>query len=445
MKVKLIKDALKMAWPSVLESFFVSLTGMVDSLMVSALGAYAVSAIGLTAQPKFVVLAIFIAMNVGTSAIVARRKGQEDRYGANQILVLTLIMATVFGILLGTVVSGFAGPIMKLCGSAPDTHEGATLYFEIIIQGMIFQVISLAINAAQRGAGRTQIAMRTSLVSNGINMLGNYLLIEGNFGFPALGIRGAAYATVFGSVVACAMSICSIIPKDGFISLPYMIKNKVKPVIQTVHTMVGFASNVFVEQIFARLGFLAVTIMAANLGTDVFAAHQVGMNIMGLSFSFADGMQVAAVALIGSSLGKNEIELAKNYGKICQRIGNVISLILAFIYTIGGEFLYSLYFDEAYIIDIGIVILRFITIIVVLQIAQVIYMGCLRSAGDVKFTTITACFSIGVIRPAVAYILCYVLELGIIGIWLGILADQCTRLALTSWRFKSGKWTKIRI
>ena len=78
--------AFQMAWPAVMESFFIALAGMVDSLMVSSIGAYAVAAVGLTTQPKFIGLCIFIAMNVSVSALVARRRGEKDRIGANQVL-----------------------------------------------------------------------------------------------------------------------------------------------------------------------------------------------------------------------------------------------------------------------------------------------------------------------------------------------------------------------
>ena len=78
-----------------------------------------------------------------------------------------------------------------------------------------------------------------------------------------------------------------------------------------------------------RIGFLTVSKMVANLGTAAFAAHQVGMNLMNMSFSFGDGMQVAAVALCGRSLGEGKPEQAKMYGTICQRMGNMISVVLA--------------------------------------------------------------------------------------------------------------------
>ena len=146
--------------------------------------------------------------------------------------------------------------------------------------------------------------MRTNVTSNVVNMIGNYLLIQGHLGFPAMGIAGAALATVFGTIVACIMSICSLIPKDNFVSIPYIIKERVRITLEPAKNMAKIASSVFIEQVFMRTGFLLVSIMAARLGTSAYAAHQVAMNVMNLSFSFGDGMQVASVALCGRSLGE---------------------------------------------------------------------------------------------------------------------------------------------
>lgn len=440
-----IQETFQMAWPAVLESFFVALAGMIDSLMVSSIGAYAVAAVGLTTQPKFIGLAPFVAANVAVSAIVARRKGQDDRDGANKTLVAAMVFVVLAGIAVSLLCVVLADPIIRLCGSNEDTHDAAVIYFQIIMGGMMFNIVSLVINAAQRGAGRTKIAMKTNVTANVLNMIGNYLLIGGKFGFPALGIQGAALATVFGTVVACGMSIASVFPKDSFISIPYMIARKIRFRMTALKGIFHIGSNIFLEQILLRIGFMMVSVMTAKLGTDAFAAHQVGMNVMSLSFSFGDGMQVAAVALIGRSLGEEKPEMAKMYGSICQKMGLAISVVLAVFYLLGGEFLYSLYFEEPHIIAMGVEIMRVVVIIVVLQISQVIYMGCLRGAGDVFFTTVASTFSVTFVRTVCSYILCYGIGMGLIGIWFGIVCDQFCRFVLTRWRFKSGAWTKVKI
>lgn len=417
------QTAVNMAWPAIVESFFIAFAGLVDSLMVSSLGSYAVAAVGLTTQPKLLGLAFFFALNVSISALVARRRGEQRQGAANE----TLVTALVFIILAAAVFSvgfvAFASPIIHLCGSTAETHNGAVTYFRIIMGGMIFNCIQMGINSAQRGAGNTKITMRTNVTSNTINIILNYLLINGHFGFPALGIQGAALATVTGTVVGCVMSILSITKQDGFLNLGYILKNKIKPTIAAFISLVRVGYSVFFEQVFMRIGFMMTAIMAAKQGTDAMAAHQVGMNIMSLSFAFGDGLQSAAVALIGAG----------------------IAVCLVAIYLFGGRWLYSLFFEEQHIIEIGVSIIHVIIFVVIFQICQVIYMGCLRGAGDMLYTAVASMISVTFIRTIVSYLGGYTLGLGIVGIWFGVLADQMSRFIFATIRFKQGKWVKIKI
>ncbi len=439
------KEAVRMAWPAVCESFFIALAGMVDSLMVSSMGASAVAAVGLTTQPKFMGLALFFAMNVSVSALVARRRGEKNQRSANQILLVAILFVIVATVLISSACVMWANEIINFCGSAPETHEPAVIYYRIIMGCMIFNVLSMVINAAQRGSGNTMIAMRTNIVSNVVNIIANYLLIQGHLGFPALGIAGAAIATVFGTVIACIMSFASLFRRDGFVSIYYIMEQQIRPALEPVISIIKLGFSVFIEQILMRVGFMSTAMMAAKMGTNALAAHQVGMNILGLTFSFGDGMQVAAVALIGRSLGEGSPDKAKAYGKTCRMIGLGISCVLAVVYFFGGEWLYHLFFAEQEIVDIGVMIIRIMIIIVLFQVSQVIYMGCLRGAGDTTYTAIASTISVTIIRTSASYFFGFVMGLGMAGIWMGILADQISRFLFASIRFKQGKWTKIHI
>lgn len=417
------QTAVNMAWPAIVESFFIAFAGLVDSLMVSSLGSYAVAAVGLTTQPKLLGLAFFFALNVSISALVARRRGEQRQGAANETLVTALVFIILAAAAFSVGFVAFASPIIHLCGSTAETHNGAVTYFRIIMGGMIFNCIQMGINSAQRGAGNTKITMRTNVTSNTINIILNYLLINGHFGFPALGIQGAALATVTGTIVGCVMSILSITKQDGFLNLGYILKNKIKPTIAAFISLVRVGYSVFFEQVFMRIGFMMTATMAAKQGTDAMAAHQVGMNIMSLSFAFGDGLQSAAVALIGAG----------------------IAVCLVAIYLFGGRWLYSLFFEEQHIIEIGVSIIHVIIFVVIFQICQVIYMGCLRGAGDTLYTAVASMISVTFIRTIVSYLGGYTLGLGIVGIWFGVLADQMSRFIFATIRFKQGKWVKIKI
>ena len=444
-KKSLLMETLRMAWPAVLESFFISLAGMIDTMMVSSLGTYAVAAVGLTTQPKFITLAVFFACNVAVSALVARRRGQDDRRNANEILLTAIVFTIIACIILSVLSIVFSNQIISVSGSNPETHGPAVTYFNVIQGCMIFNVMSLVINAAQRGSGNTKIAMTTNVTSSIVNMVFNYLLIGGQFGFPRWELFGAAVATVLGTVAACAMSLRSLFNKNSYVSIPYILENKIRPLGSALSSIYRLGSNMLVENVAMRVGFVTTAMIAARLGTDAFAAHNVGMNFLSLGFSFGDGMQVAAVALIGRSLGERNPEKAKVYGSLCQRTGLAISLILAMILFFFGRNLFGLFFTDPKVLDMGVMICDYIIVIVVFQISQIIFGGCLRGAGDVKFTLFASLISVTIIRTAVTWVLTSIFNLGLTGIWIGILSDQVSRFIFLSIRFHRGEWTQLLI
>ena len=439
------KKAISVAWPAMTESFFVTLAGMIDTMMVATMGSYAVAAVGLTNQPKFIGLTLFFGINVAVSALVARRKGEQRQESANEILLTALGLTVALCAVITVLFVVFAPKIMEWAGSNADTHEAAVEYFQIIMGGMFFNVLTMVINAAQRGSGNTRLSMTTNLTSSVVNVLFNYLLIEGHLGFPAWGIRGAAIATVLGTVVSAGMAVFSLFRPRSYVRIPEMIRRKIRWTKESAKSIWQLAYNTSLENIAMRVGFLATALLAARLGTDEFAAHNIGMNILGLGFSFADGMQVAAVALTGEALGAGLKEEAREYGGICQRIGFLISVVLALLLLIGGRWFFGLYFKEPHILDMGVIISRYIMFIVLLQISQIIYTGCLRAAGDVRYTLKGALISVTLIRTGVTLLLVLVFNLGLHGIWLGVMSDQLSRFTLMRRRFRQGNWVNLKI
>ena len=309
----------------------------------------------------------------------------------------------------------------------------------------MFNIISLYINAAQKGSGRTKIAMYTNVTSNIVNIFCNYLLIDGHLGFPALGIQGAAIATVIGTVIACFMSIISVFKKDSYIYLPYIIKEHIRPAMEEITVLAKMGLNFLGEMLMTRVGFMATAILTAKLGTDPYAAHQVGMNFLNIGFAFGDGMQIAAVALVGRSLGEKNIDKAKEYAKITQKVGLVISLCLSAVFAFLGKPLFGLFFKQEHMMAMGVMICIFIAVIMPIQICKIINSGVLRGAGDVKFTLFQSVFSITLVQPLSTWLLMMYLKLGLTGVWGSILLTQFLQCVLLGGRYLSNKWTTKKI
>ena len=302
------QTAFHMAWPAVMESFFIALAGMVDSLMVSSMGPEAVAAVGLTTQPKFIGLCIFIATNVSVSALVARRRGEKDQYGANQVL----LMAAAFTLAVGTLISMacvfFADPIIRLCGANEDTQAGAVRYFQIIMGGMMFNIISMAINAAQRGAGNTKIAMRTNVTSNVVNMIGNYLLIQGNLGFPRLGITGAALATVAAQAASVLLSLAVIRRR----TLPFTIgKKNLRFERRLVGRILALGTPIALQDLLVSISFLVILAIVNSMGVIASAGVGVAEKLCAFIMLVASAYMQSMSAFVAQNMGAGKPERAK--------------------------------------------------------------------------------------------------------------------------------------
>lgn len=435
--------AFKIAWPSAIETALVSLVGSIDTMMVGGLGAAAIAAVGITNQPKFILLAMIFSLNVGVTAIVARRRGQNDKDGANSCLRQSLIICFGLALVMAAVGFYFARPILVFAGAESDVIELAVGYFRILMVSLVFTSISLTINAAQRGSGNTKISMRTNLAANGVNLVCNFFLINGIWIFPKFGVNGAAMATVIGSVVGCIMSIRSLYRANSYVRLSF--KGGLKFDKQTMKGLLAVSGSAMVEQVFMRVGFFAYAKIVATLGTVAFATHQICMNVINISFSFGDGLSIASSSLVGQSLGAKRPDMAIIYGKIGQRMSFIISTALFFLFVFGRNFIMDLFTDDPKIIALGAIILIIIAFTTHVQTSQVVISGCLRGAGDTTFVAMGSFISIGVIRPLLTYLLCIPLGFGLIGAWAGLFADQLLRLVINYRRFSQGKWTNIEI
>lgn len=433
----------QIAWPSAIESTLVGLVGAVDTMMVGGIGTDAIAAVGITNQPKFILLAAINSLNVGVTAIVARRKGENDRESANGCLRQCLLICIAIAIFMAVMGFSFASEILVFAGATPDYLDYAVSYFRILMVSIFFQAVNLTINAAQRGAGNTKISMRTNVTGNLVNVVFNYLLINGIGFFPKLGVRGAAIATALGALVACSMSVVTLLRKNAFLS--FHVKGTWRLQKALLLLLVSISGSALVEQVFMRIGFFTYAKLVAALGTTAYATHLICMNILSLSFNFADGFGVAASSLVGQSLGAKRSDMAILYVKSGQRIVFCVSAILCVLFIVGRSFLVSLFTTEAEVIELGSVIMLLIACITWLQTSQVVVSGSLRGAGDTRFVALSSLISIAILRPFLAWLFCYPLGFGLIGAWFSLLADQGMRLALNFWRFSTGKWAAIKV
>ena len=442
------KDIMNIAWPVLIELVLSSLFGMINMMMLGnipdhAYAAAAVSAVGVTNQPLFLGLSLVQALNVGGTALIARYFGSGKHDRMENVMKHVMIISMILSVPLTALAFVYSDQIMAFMGAMPDTIEVGRGYFRIICISYLFQSFNFSITGSLRGIGETQIPMGVNLRANFLNVVGNALLIYGLFGIPELGIVGAATSTIIANAVASLLLIRYL--RSGKSKLNFSFKHKFQFSMKTMKNLakIGFPSAM--EQLVLRAGLILFIQIVSGLGTVVFAAHNIGMNILSLSFTLGQAFGIAASSLVGRSLGADDADLAEKYATNTSRIGTVFGTLLGIGFFFGAEFIVSLYSNDPEIIRNGAIALRVAAITQPFQSHQLIVAGSLRGAGDTVFPLISTFVGILVIRVLAATFFVNVLGLGLLGAWLAVMLDQVIRWLLIAMRFKSGKWKKVRI
>ncbi len=440
----LFSDIVRLAWPSLLELTLTQLTSMVDLMMVGGLGAWAITAVGLTTQPKFLLMTMFVAMNVGATAMVARYRGAGEPEKANQTLKQALILT--FGLsLLASIFGYFFSERMILFMGAADaeTLAGGTTYLQFQMIGLVPLAITSTFTATLRGVGHTRVAMYYNLAANVVNVFFNYVLINGHFGFPRLEVAGASLATIIGQMVAFVMALTVILKGNHYLHL--RIKEGFRVQWNHMRNIINIGIPAMMEQLAMRAGMIVFARTVASLGTVVYATHQISMNIQAMSFMTGQAFSVSATSLVGQSLGKKRPDMAQSYSNHTRRLGMAVSLALAAAFFFFGRQIVSLYTDEPAIIAQGAWILKLVAFAQPFQSSQFILAGALRGAGDTRATMVITFLTVMLVRPLLAILLVNHFNLGLNGAWIALVTDQLLRSGLVLLRYNSGKWKQIRL
>lgn len=443
------REIFKIGVPVFVELLMGTLFGMVDMIMLGNSGTGAIvtasiAAIGITNQYTFIGLSLLSALTTGATAIIARYIGakKHDRIEnvLRHILLLAMLFLAVPVIIFGLTKSDL---IMGFIGAQPDAIEAGRDYFRAIMVGFIFQAFNFATFASMRGTGDTKTPMRINMVANILNVIGNAVLIFGLFGFPAMGVTGAGVSTALSQVVAAILSFIYLVKGKNVVKLtlsePFHFDSKI------IYNLVKIGIPAAIEQVLFRVGILLYVRTVADLGTTVYATHQLSLNILSLSFTIGQAFGVAASTLVGRSLGQNDTDLAENYMKDIRNIGMLLAIPVSLLLFFGSSVILRLYTQDPEIISMGSGVLKMIAFIQPFQAAQFISAGGLRGAGDTMFTLVSTGVGVLGVRNLGATIFIRMLGMGLTGAWIALIFDQMMRWVLIGYRVRTGHWKHVKL
>ena len=431
--------------PVLIETALSSFYGVIDMMMVGKYDANGLAAIGLTSNPLSIFLSIFQAINVGTTTLVAWNVGAKKMKDAQDVMRISLIMNLVSGLAMTVIGMLLSRPIVDFMGGKGEVAVLAIEYYDILVVGTTFQALTYSVTAAMRGAGLSKVPMMYNSFSNLLNVVGNWLLIDGKLGIPALGVIGAGYSTLISRIICCLWALWyAFLSKGNGISFRNRygtFRFSWKRVSQMLR--IGIPSAL--ENLIMNCGSMFYVKIVNSLGDAAFAAHQICNNVNSLTSAPSTALNVTANTVIGQYLGANEFDNAKKYKSYLCRISLVISVVMGAVVILFAREIAGFYVKpgETEILALTLPVFYILVVQYITGHINGVVMGALRAAGDTQFALYLNSFAFLFFRIPLAYVFGVVCGWGLVGVWLSLIAHSWLNFAIISIRYRSGKWLGI--
>ena len=428
--------------PLIIEQMLNSLMGMVDTLMVSRVGAEAISAVSLVDSINNLVLQVFAAMAAGAAIICSQYLGRKDEKGCNDAakqIVLTVVVISSVIMIIGV---GFRKPLLHLIfGSVEEAvMTNAQMYFLITALSYPFIALFQAGAAFYRACGNSKFTMKTALIANVANIVGNTLFIF----VLQMGAAGAAISTLI-SRALCAFVVFYALRKPGY---AIQLKNyfSIRPDFNLIVKILAIGVPSGIENGMFQFGKLAIQSTVSSLGTAAIAAQAMTIIFENVNGMAAVGIGIGLMTVVGQSIGAGRQEEAKYYiVKLAgyAEVAMIISCILVYIAARPVTVLAGMS-EESTALCMQMILA--ITIVKpLLWVPSFTPPNGLRAAGDVRFSMITATLTMWLCRVALSIFLMRVVKTGPIGVWYGMFADWGVRGVIFTIRFLRGKWLRFKV
>ena len=434
-----------LAWPVIVENLLQTAVGMVDLLMVSRLGAAAIAGVGIGTQILFVIFMSIGALAVSTTALVARRTGEQRPAEASRVLKQSVLLALGAGVLLALCGVPAAEHIVRLLGaeSTVVTLGGSYLRITFLFSG--FLIASFVLGAGLRGVGDSRKPMMAAMLINVVNISLDYVLIFGHLGFPALGVEGAAWAAAIGRSSGAAVLAFFLLRASSRQRLSLLGREGWRPDLDIIRRLVQIGLPSLIEGLSRSLGFLMFSTIVIGLGTTVFAAQRVVFALMSLSFMPGFAFGIAASALTGQALGAERPDRARRATWFAVRSALLWMGSLAVLFFFGGPWLTRLFTSDPEIVRIGSSGLKALALGQPFFACSMVLAGALRGAGDTRFPMLTSSVGMWVVRLPTAWWFALELGWGLPGAFASFALGSAIEATIMTWRYRRGHWASIKV
>src|SRR3989344_3514175 len=433
----LIKAMVAIALPTVLSSLLQGMYNVVDMFWVGKLGAAAVAAVSLSFPFIFLMITLGMGLSIAGSIMVSHHKGAGRHERVNYVGSQTLASTFIISILLAAVGYVSAPYVLGLMGLEASVFADATSYLAITYAGLPFVFFYFAFQSLLRGSGNATPPLYVVAFSVFMNAVLDPIFIFGYGPVPAMGVPGAALATVITQAVAALIGVIMLLRGTGGMRVTIM-----RPHLDMLKKTVRLGAPASAELASISLGLMAMTFLVAPFGTEVIAAYGIAIRVLSFFVIPAAGLAMATTALVGQNMGAEKIERAEKATVLGILTGFAVMTVLGALTFAFSRAIASVFIADAYVIGITEGFLNVIALSFGFMAFQEVVRGTLKGAGHTMMSMAISLVLFWVIRFPLAYVLAYFTPLSYAGLWWSFPLSFFLAALLSVAIFRSGAWKK---
>ncbi len=441
-----------LALPAVGEQVLNMAVGLTDIYLVGNLSlraadqlgyssATALAGAGLGNQMVWLVTVFFIALGIGGTALVARAVGAGNHADVQRIVRQSMLIGLAFGLSVTVVMLVGVEHFLRLLGASDEVLPLGAQYVHIIALTLIPAALLFVGNACLRGAGDTRTPLYAMIGVNGTNILLSWLLVNGNLGFPTLGVAGAAIGAAIGRGGGGIVLVALLLRGRSGLRL----EPDLRPDPVTLRRLINVGLPSAGEQLVFQGALLIFTRFVTGLGMVAYAAHNVTITIESLSFLPGLGYAAAASTLVGQALGARSPREAEDMTYEALWQGGLMMTLAGVIMACFPGHILSVFINDPAVIEAATPALRAGGLVQPALAVSFILLGGLRGAGDTHWPLYSRMMTNWAVRLPLTFWLVGIMGAGLEGIWLAMCTDFTLQSLLALWRFSAGRWKHLEV
>lgn len=435
---KFYRSMLFLAIPIALQNLITASLNMIDTVMIGKLGESAIASVGIANQVFFLLMLILFGVNSGVSIFIAQFWGINEVKNIKKSVGIAIILGTIVSLIFLLAVFLFSENIISIFSTEAKVVQLTQSYLAIVCLSYPICAVSFSYGICARSINQAMLQMVVSGICLVINACLNYILIFGKLGLPAMGVSGAALATLIARIFELVIIFGFIYSRDH--PLKVGIKDFKSISEDFVKKIFKKATPVVLNEAFWALGMVMYSIAYAKVGTSAIAASQISNTVQNIFMVISMGLGNACAVMLGNELGGGRSDLAIKYAKKFSKLGVSIGVVVGAMLFFLIPFILSLFnISEELYSDVAKMLMILSIFMCIRTFNVILILGILRSGGDTRYSLILELASVWLIGVPLAFLGAY-LKLPIYIIILLVSIEEIVKSIFGFTRVVSKKW-----